>query len=68
MRFSIPQTIVKCGTDIRQPEKTGGLRKIEIAGTGLRLQCSKDVRWKTVAVFEYASMFRGFHIPINGLG
>ncbi|WP_143155677.1 MULTISPECIES: hypothetical protein [Burkholderia] len=32
--FSIPQTIVKYSCDIRQPEKTGGLRKIEIASTG----------------------------------
>ncbi|WP_124449249.1 MULTISPECIES: hypothetical protein [unclassified Burkholderia] len=32
--FSIPQTIVKYRTDIRQPEKMGGLRKIEIAGNG----------------------------------
>ncbi|WP_423759301.1 hypothetical protein [Burkholderia sp. NLJ2] len=33
-RFSIPQMIVKYRCDIRQPEKTGGLRKIEIASTG----------------------------------
>ncbi|MEC4598251.1 hypothetical protein, partial [Burkholderia vietnamiensis] len=33
-RLSIPQTIVHYGGDIRQPEKMGGLRKIEIAAIG----------------------------------
>ncbi|WP_185646525.1 hypothetical protein [Burkholderia sp. Bp9143] len=33
--FSILQTIVHYGSDIRQPEKRGGLRKIEITGIAL---------------------------------
>ncbi|WP_185640606.1 MULTISPECIES: hypothetical protein [unclassified Burkholderia] len=34
-RFSILQTIVDYRSDIRQPEKRGGLRKIEITGIAL---------------------------------
>ncbi|WP_423391653.1 hypothetical protein [Burkholderia sp. LMG 21824] len=47
--FSIPQTIVEYRSDIRQPEKRGGLRKIEIGGNGLNvaLSCMPAVqrRW-----------------------
>ncbi|WP_156437089.1 MULTISPECIES: hypothetical protein [unclassified Burkholderia] len=43
-RFSILQTIVHYRTDIRQPEKKGGLRKIEIAGIDLAGQCRVCMR------------------------
>ncbi|MDN7426857.1 hypothetical protein [Burkholderia sp. AU45388] len=45
--------IVQYRADIRQPEKTGGLRKIEIASTRLTLQCSKRGPAKPV---EYCGM------------
>ncbi|WP_179233372.1 hypothetical protein [Burkholderia sp. AU16741] len=45
--------IVQYRADIRQPEKTGGLRKIEIASTRLTLQCSKGGPAKPV---EYCGM------------
>jgi len=45
----------------------GGLRKIEIAGTGLTLQRSKNARGKTESVLEYVSIWRIFIKLINVL-
>ncbi|MBN3797048.1 MULTISPECIES: hypothetical protein [Burkholderia] len=39
--FSIPQMIVQYRSDIRQPEKRGGLRKIEIGGNALNVALSR---------------------------
>lgn len=45
----------------------GGLRKIEIAGTGLTLQRSKNAPDKTESVLEYVSILRIFIKLINVL-
>ncbi len=45
----------------------GGLRKIEIAGTGLTLQRSKNAPDKTESVLEYVSIWRIFIKLINVL-
>jgi hypothetical protein len=45
----------------------GGLRKIEIASTGLTLQRSRDAPGETGTVLEYASKQRSFLILIKRL-
>jgi hypothetical protein len=67
IQFPIPQTIVQYRTDIRQPAKTGGLRKIKIGGTRLTLRRSNDWSGKTDALLEYASRWRIFLMLINRL-
>ncbi|WP_155771077.1 hypothetical protein [Burkholderia cepacia] len=55
--FSIPQTIVQYRSDIRQPAKRGGLRKIEIGSNALNTVLYRCLPFKDGRVLEQALGF-----------